>query len=390
MRISDRLARLAPSATLVMASRAAALRSQGIDVIAFAAGQPDFDTPQHIKQAACDALAAGDTKYPSPVSGVPALREAACAYLKQYGGVEYDAGEICVAVGAKDALFLAFASLVNPGDEVLIPAPYWVSYPDQVGLMGGTPVFVHPRDGGFKVSGADIRSAITPRTRLLVLNSPSNPSGAVYTRGELEEIAAAIRDTDVCVISDEIYNRLIYTDEPYVSFASLPEMRERTLTINGMSKSFAMTGWRLGFAAGPKDVIQAMARLQGQSTSGPASFVQTASAAALRGDQTCVDEMRAAYRRRGLLMSRGLDALPGVRCGEPQGAFYCFPDVSGTFEMLGVRDADGFAEALLDRAHVAAVSGVAFGSPTHVRFSYATSEEQIRAGLERMAKLLGG
>ena len=388
VRLSQRLTNLAPSATLVMASRAAALRAKGVDVIAFAAGQPDFDTPEHIKQAACDALAAGDTKYPSPVSGTTPLREAICTYTKQYCDVEYQPDEVCVAVGAKDALFLALAALIDPGDEVIIPAPYWVSYPDQVKLMDGVPVFVRSGDGGMKVGGADIKAAITPKTRALVLNSPSNPSGAVYTREELAGIADALRDTDVMVISDEIYNRLIYTDEPYACFASLPDTRQRTLTVNGMSKSFAMTGWRLGYAAGPKELIKAMARLQGQSTSGPTSFVQTASAAALIGEQECVDAMRDAYRQRGRLMCSGLSALPGVKCVKPQGAFYCFPDVSGSFARLGVQDADGFAEMLLDRAHVAIVSGVPFGCPTHARFSYATSEELIESGLERIAQLL--
>jgi aspartate aminotransferase len=388
-RLSKRIQQVAPSATLAMAEKARALRDRGVDVISFAAGQPDFDTPEPIKQAACDALAAGDTKYPMPVSGIPPLRQAACDYLQRYCGLTYRPDQICVSVGAKDALYLAFQVLLDPGDEVLIPAPYWVSYPEQVRLGDAAPVFVRGSlADGLKVSGDDLRRAITPRTRVLVLNSPSNPTGAVYSRAELEDIAAALGGTDILALSDEIYHRLIYTDEPYMSFAALDGMAERTITVNGCSKSFAMTGWRLGFAAGPEPIIRAMARLQGQATSGATSFVQTAAVTALTGDPAWVERMRDAFRRRARLMHGGLNALPGVRCLEPQGAFYCFPDVSGTFDRLGLRDADGFAEAALERAHVAVVSGAAFGSPTHVRLSFATSDEQIEEGLRRLRRML--
>lgn len=389
IRLSQRVSQVAPSATLAMSARSRAMREAGIDVVTLAAGEPDFDTPEPIKQAAVEALAAGDTKYPTPVAGIAPLRQAICDYLRKWCALEYEPEQVCVGVGGKNALFALFQVLLDPGDEVLIPVPYWVSYPAQVQLAGGTPVCLRPR-AGLKIDAETLAGAIGPKTRALVLNSPSNPTGAAYTREELESLAGVLRDHDVLVVSDEIYHRLVFAGEPHTAFATLPGMAERTVTINGLSKTYAMTGWRLGFAVGPAGVIKAMARLQGQATSGPTSFVQTAAVAALNGDQACVDEMRAAYRRRCELMVEGLRALPGVKCEAPRGAFYCFPEVSGTFERLGVEDANGFAEAVLDKAHVALVSGAAFGMPTHVRLSFATSDEQIEEGLRRLGRLLGG
>lgn len=387
-KISRRIQELAPSATLAVSERARALQDKGVDVVSFGAGQPDFETPAHIVAAAVAAVQGGDTKYPSPVSGVTPLRKAVCTYLKRFGGLDYEPAQVCVTVGAKDALYLAFATLLDPGDEVVLPAPYWVSYPDQIRLMGATPVIVQPRSASLKITPDELRAAITPRTRALVMNSPSNPTGAVYSRDELEGLAAVLRETQVMVISDEIYNRLVFESETSISVAALPGMLDRTITVNGFSKSFAMTGWRLGFAAGPREVIDGMSRLQGQTTSGPASFVQTAAVAALSGDQSCIEPMREAYRRRAALMTDALNGLQGVTCPAPHGAFYCFPDVSGTFARLGVRDGDGFAEAALERAHVAVVSGVAFGAPKYVRLSFATSDARIREGMKRLAQLL--
>lgn len=388
VRTSERVQRLAPSATVAMAERARVLREQGADVLAFAAGQPDFDTAEPIKQAAARALSAGDTKYPPP-AGKPELRQAVCAYLSQWCGLAYEPRQVCITPGAKDALALAFAALLDPGDEVLVPVPYWVSYPEQVRLFDGRPVFIEPRaDGSLRLDPQALEAACTPRTRVLVLNSPCNPSGVVYRRDELEAIAEVVRRRDLFVISDEIYHRLVYEGAEFVSFAALDGMAGRTLTVNGVSKSFAMTGWRLGFAAGEQPVIDAMVRLQGQTTGGPASFVQTAAIEALTGDQSAVEQMREAYQRRRRLMCDGLRALPGVQCREPGGAFYVFADVRGTFNRLGVSDADGFAFKLLDEAHVAVVSGSAFGMPTHVRLSFACSDEQIIAGLERIGRWL--
>ncbi len=385
--LSNLVNAIAPSATLATTDRARRLREQGINVIALAAGQPDFDTPQHIKDAATAALAAGDTKYPTPVSGTTPLRKAVREYLARYSQLEYGLDDICVTVGCKDALHLAFAAILNPGDEVLVPVPYWVSYPDQIRMTGAKPVYL-PSNAQGKLSPAVLKAAITPRSRLFVMNSPSNPSGAVYSHDELAAIADVLRGTDILVVSDEIYHRLTFDAPSAVSFATLAGMHERTVTINGVSKTYAMTGWRLGFAAGPATIIEGMARLQGQTTSGAASFVQTATIAALSGPQESVDRMREAFRRRSQTMCAALRAMPGVKLIEPRGAFFCFPDVSGTFARLGVRNADEFAEAALERAHLALISGSAFGCPTHVRLSYAISDEQVAEAMARLGRML--
>lgn len=390
IRISRRLIALAPSATLATVEKARALRERGVDVIDFSAGQPDFDTPEHIKDAAIEALRQGDTKYPSPTAGKAPLRRAICEFLWRWCELKYDPGQICVTVGAKDALHLAFAALLDPGDEVLIPAPYWVSYPEQVRLADGVPVVMNDAiERGGKITAAELERALTPRTRLLVLNSPSNPTGAVFRRRDLEALADVLRGTDVLVISDEIYHRLVFDGEPYTSFATLPGMYDRTITINGFSKTYAMTGWRLGYAAGPSEVIAAMTRYLGQTTSGPPSFVQTAGAVALLQEHGDVERMKAAYQQRAELMHGALNAIRGVKCSKPEGAFYCFPDVASVYGKLGVKNADEFAEQVLERAHVALVSGTQFGCPTHVRLSYATSTEAVREGMSRLAKLLG-
>lgn len=365
------------------------MRAAGAKIISFGAGEPDFPTPAHICQAAIAAIQAGDTRYPAPVAGKNLLRDAIVEYLARYCDVQYKQSEIIATVGAKDALFYAFASLLDPGDEVIIPKPYWVSYPDQVRLAEGVPVFVHDPDSDMlKVGAREIERAISPRTRALVLNSPNNPSGAVYSHRELLDIADLLRGREILVISDEIYHRLVFGDARFTCFAALPGMKEQTLTVNGASKTFAMTGWRLGYGAGPKWLIDAMTKLQGQTTSGPSSFVQTAAAAALRGPSEPVETMRAAYERRGTLMAAELNAIAGVRCPTPSGAFYCFPNVADTFGRFGVADADQWADRVLEEAHVALVSGVAFGAPAHVRLSYSTSDADIAEGLTRLKKLL--
>lgn len=386
-RLSRRISAVAPSATLAVSAKARELAEQGVDVVSFGAGEPDFDTPRPIIDAAVAALCGGDTRYP-PVNGRKPLREAIARYLRQYCETPYSPDQICVTVGAKDALYHAFAAVIDPGDEVLIPAPYWVSYPDQVRLVDGVPVIVRP-DRGLKVSAAALAAAASPRTRVLVLNSPNNPSGAVFGRVELEAIAALAAERNLLVISDEIYHRLVFGAARFTSFAALPDMIDRTLTINGASKTFAMTGWRLGYAAGPKWLIDAIAKLQGQTTSGAAGFVQAGATAALSGDQACVEQMRIVYEGRGRRMTAALNAISGVQCEPPEGAFYCFPNVARTFSQLGVRDADGFASTVLERAHVALVSGSAFGCPEHVRLSFAASDQEIDKGLERLARLLG-
>lgn len=390
IRLSKYVERLNDSATLAVAEKARKLRAAGVDVVAFGAGEPDFDTPQHIKDAAVKALAAGDTKYTNPVSGKTALREAICDYTRKYGGVDYKPEQVCVAAGGKDALHLGFAAVLDPGDEVVLPVPYWVSFPEHVKMAGATPVYVQgDRQRGGKITPAQLSAAITPRTRAFVINSPSNPTGAAYSREELLEFAGVLRDTQVLVFSDEIYHRLAFAEPVATSFAALPGMYERTVTFNSASKTYAMTGWRIGWACGPELIIRGMSRITSQTTSGATSFVQTALVAALNGDQACVEEMRQAYRRRCDVMHGGLLRLRGFSCPRPDGAYYCFPDVSKTFTSLGVVDASGFAEAVLERAHVALVPGNAFGWDTHVRLSFATSEAQIEEGLRRLGKLFG-
>lgn len=365
------------------------MRAEGAKIISFGAGEPDFPTPTHICEAAINAIRGGDTRYPAPVAGKNLLRDAVVEYLARFCEVEYKQNEIIATVGAKDALYFAFSAILDPGDEVIVPKPYWVSYPDQVRLAEGTPVFVHdPDNEDLKVGAREIERAITPRTRAVVLNSPNNPSGAVYARNELLAIADLLRGREIMVISDEIYHRLVFGGAQFTCFAALPGMKEQTLTVNGASKTFAMTGWRLGYAAGPKWLIDAMAKLQGQTTSGPASFVQTAAAAALRGPAEQVESMRSAYERRGALMAAELNSIAGVRCSAPSGAFYCFPNVADTFARFGVSDADQWAERVLENAQVALVSGVAFGAPAHVRLSYSTSDADITEGLTRLKKLL--
>lgn len=379
---------IAPSATLALQERIAALRQKGVKVLGFGAGEPDFDTPAHIVAACNEALARHDTRY-APVAGKPELRDAIAAYLKRQCSLDLTRSQVCVHVGTKDGLHLAFRALLNPGDEVIIPAPYWLSYPDQVRLAGGVPVIVPcTAADNYKLTARTLRQSLTPKTRLLVFNSPSNPTGAVYSESDQQALAEVLRETSVAVISDEIYHRLVYGPNPFVSFARMPGMADRTLVVSGLGKTYAMTGWRIGFSAGPEHLISALARIQGQTTSGTATFVQAAAITALSGPQDCVQEMLAAYRNRAALMSDGLNRLPGVRCLPPHGAFYCWADISSASQRLGYANADEFATRLLDEAHVAVVSGIAFGADDHVRLSFAASEAQIREGLSRIAAFL--
>ncbi len=386
--LSRMMGNLSESATIAVASKARELRAQGVDLVDFGAGEPDFDTPAHIKDAARAALAAGDTKYPTPPVGREPLRRAIGQYTARYFGLDYSPAEICVTAGGKDGLGLGFLALLNPGDEVIIPAPYWVSFPALVRIAGARPVELSGELETGKLDPGRLAAAITPRTRIVVLNSPSNPAGFTYTRDELEAIAEVLRPTSVLVFSDEIYHRLAFADELPATIAALPGMRERTLIFDSASKTYAMTGWRVGYVAGPAEIIKAIATLKGQSTNGPTSFVQAAFLTALTGDQACVDEMRRAYRRRGARMHAALSALPAVRCLRPTGGFFCFADVSGHYRRLDVPDSVAFARLTLERAHVALVPGVAFGWDTHVRLSFATSDGQIDEGLRRLAALL--
>jgi aspartate aminotransferase len=394
--LADRLKTLAPSSTLAVQAKAKELRARGIDVISFGAGEPDFDTPRRIKDAAVEAMQRGQTKY-TEVGGVPELRAAVCAKLKRDNGLDYEPADILVSVGAKHTLFNLVMALINPGDEVLVPSPYWVSYPEQVRLLGGVPVAVPTQEAtGFDLDPARLAAAVTSRTKLIVLNSPNNPTGAVFTPGALAAVARLAVERDLWVVSDECYEALTFEGR-HASIASLgPEVKARTIVVNTCSKAYAMTGWRIGYAAGPRALIRAMTDVQSQVTSNPSSIAQWAAVEALTGPQDEVAKMAGEFDRRRRLIIDGLNALPGVRCVMPRGAFYAFPNVSGLFGRTW-RKADGAVSLessldatafLLEEARVAVVPGRDFGSDAHVRLSYATSDALISEGLARMAAAL--
>lgn len=394
MTLSRRAQQIQPSATLAIQAKANQLKAQGVDVVGFGAGEPDFPTPAHIVDRAVEALKKGDTRYTS-VGGTPALRAAIASALQRDYGLTYKTSEITASCGAKHALFNLFMALVDEGDEVIVPAPFWVSYPEQVQVAGGTPVIVATaEEDGFLLRPEALARALTPRTKALVLNSPSNPTGSMYGRAELEALAQVLRDRDVVVVSDDIYHKLTYDGARFTSLLEVaPDLRDRTVIVNGVSKTYAMTGWRIGYAAGPEELIRPMEDIQSQSTSNPTSFAQTAAAEALTGAQECVAEMVAAFAERRRVLVEGLAALPGVRCAMPTGAFYAFPNVSGLYGRTtptGTRIDSSLTLAayLLEEARVAVVPGGPFGSDAHIRLSYATSLEQIREGLRRIAAAL--
>jgi len=390
--LAERLKTLAPSSTLAVQAKAKALRARGVDVISFGAGEPDFDTPERIKAAAIEAMRRGETKY-TEVAGIPELRAAVCAKLKRDNGLEYEPDDVLVSCGAKHTLFNMAVAILNPGDEVLIPSPYWVSYPEQARLVGGVSVGVLTREGtGFDLDPERLAAAVTPRTKAIVLNSPNNPTGAVFSVEALEAVARLAVEADLLVVSDECYEALTFEGR-HVSIAALgPDVKARTLVINTCSKAYAMTGWRIGYAAGPRALIRAMTDVQSQVTSNPSSVAQWAAVEALAGPQDEVRTMVAEFDRRRHVIVDGLNRLDGVACARPRGAFYAFANVSGLFgrssagaagtpRLGGSLDVAAF---LLEAARVAVVPGLDFGSDAHVRLSYATSDALIREGLARM------
>ena len=390
--VSDRLASLSPSATLAMSQKSGELKAQGIDVINLSVGEPDFNTPDFIKEAAKKAIDDNFSRY-SPVAGYPALRNAIVAKLKNENGLEYTAGQISCANGAKQSVCNTVMVLVNPGDEVIIPAPFWVSYPEMVKLAEGTPVIVPAGiEQDFKITPAQLEAAITPKTKALILCSPSNPTGSVYSAEELAGLAEVLKKhTDIIVIADEIYEHINYIGK-HNSIASIEGMKDRTVIVNGVSKAYAMTGWRIGFVAAPLWLAKAITKLQGQYTSGASSIAQKAAEAAYTGSQQCVEDMRVAFqRRRDLIVSR-LREIPGLDVNEPDGAFYVFPGVTSFFGKkcgdVVINDANDLAMYLLNEAHVATVSGDAFSCPGHIRMSYATSDENIVEATTRIAVAL--
>jgi aspartate aminotransferase len=384
MKLAERVAAVLPSATLAMTARAKALKAQGKDVIDLSAGEPDADTPANIKDAAKRALDRGDTKY-SPVPGSAELRKAIAKVESQRYDRHFDNEHVIVGAGGKQVIFNACVTLLNPGDEAVIPAPYWVSYPDMVRFAGGKPVFVLADEShGFLPNARTLSAAITPRTRLLFLNSPSNPTGAVYDRAGLEDIAEVARaNKDLVIITDDMYGALTF-DAPFVSLAHVaPDLADRMLIASGVSKSYAMTGWRIGYGVGPKELISGMARVQGASTSGACSIAQAAAVEALVGDQRFVNDMREIFKKRRDRIIAALSTIPKLSVWKPGGAFYVFPKVSAFFGGE-IRSSQALCEYLLDKVHLAAVPGDAFGSDSHIRLSFACSDAQIDEGVRRL------
>ncbi len=391
--LSERAKKIKPSPTLAIDSKAKALKASGYDVVNFGVGEPDFDTPDNIKEAAIRALRDGFTKY-TPVGGIDPLKNAVIEKFKKDNGLSYEREEIIVSCGAKHSLYNIAQALYRPGDEVLIPSPYWVSYPDQVVLNDAVPVIVKTYEGdAFMLKPEALEAHITKKTRAVILNSPSNPTGLTYDRKTLEGIAEVALRHNLFVISDEIYEKLVYDGVEHVSIASLGnEIKKSTIVVNGLSKSHAMTGWRVGYAAGPKDVIKAMTNIQSQSTSNPNSIAQKAAVEALTGPQGFIDMMRKEFDARRKFLVSELNSIPGVKCIAPTGAFYVFPNVSGLYGKADgkpVSNSSDLALYLLEQANVALVPGEAFGDDNHIRLSYATSMENLRKGVERIREAFG-
>ena len=391
--LAARTREVCESTTLAIAERAAKLRAQGVDVLSFAAGEPDFDTPEFIKKAAADAMAKGFTKY-TPSSGIAPLRSAIAEKLRRDQGLAYEPAQVLVSCGAKHAIYNALHAILDPGDEAIVSSPYWTSYPEMVKTADARPVVLPTTErSGFKLDPAKLAAAITPRTRLLMHCSPVNPTGGVYSKSELESLAEVIVDRGLYVISDEVYEKVVYGTTPHLSIASLnPDIAERTVVVNSCSKTYSMTGWRIGYAAGPRDLIDAAAKIQSQSTSNPTSIAQYAALAAFQGDQAFLQEWVAEFKRRRDAIVKLVRELPGLSVIEPEGAFYVFPRVTGlfgrTWKDRKLRNSVDVAEFLLEEARIAVVPGAGFGSDDHIRISYATSMEKIREGMARMNKAL--
>ncbi len=394
MRLAGRIAKIKPSETLAITAKTNALRAQGRDVIGFGAGEPDFDTPDNIKQAAIKAIEAGFTKY-TPVSGTDELKDAIAGKLKKDNGLEYKRSQIVVSCGAKHTLYNLAQALFEEGDEVIIPAPYWVSYPDIVVLAGATPVYVNTsQDQGFKMKPQQLAGAITNKTRAVIFNSPSNPTGAAYSPEELKGLVAVLLEKDILVITDDIYEKIFYADFPFANIASVePKMKDKTIVVNGVSKTYAMTGWRIGYAAGPEEIVGAVNKIQSQNTSNPTSISQKAAWEAISGDQSKIPQMVAEFRKRRDFIVQALNDIDGIKCFSPEGAFYVFPDVSGlygrSFQGKKIANSAELIDYLLDEANVAAVPGAAFGSDDHIRLSYATSLKNIEEGIRRIKNAAG-
>jgi len=395
MRFSDRIMKVKPSPTLAITAMANAMKAKGIDVIGFGTGEPDFDTPRFIKDAGIRAIESGKTKY-TPAGGIPELKKAIVDKFRRDNGLEYRVSEVTVNCGGKHSFYNLAQVLWQEGDEVIVPAPYWVSYPPMISLAGGTPVIVNSGEAtGYKITASDLERAVTPRTRAVIINSPSNPSGATYTKKELESLAEVVLKHDLTVLSDDIYESILYDGATFCNIANLSgELKKRTIVLNGVSKAYSMTGWRIGYIAGDEEMIKKVEILQSQSTSNPTSIAQWASVEALQGDQTVISDMVASFDRRRKLIVDGLNAVPGISCLMPPGAFYAFPNVKGVYVLPGWKDVEAkypdpnkssvLTSYLLQEAKVAVVPGVEFGNDENIRLSFATSDENIAEGVKRI------
>lgn len=391
IKLSQRVQSIKPSPTLAITARAAELKAAGKDIIGLGAGEPDFDTPEHIKQAAINAINSGDTKY-TAVDGTAALKQAVIDKLSRDNDLDYQANQILVSVGGKQSFFNLTQAILDEGDEVIIPAPYWVSYPDMVLLANGTPVIIEAgQDQHFKITPAQLEAAITPKTRLFVINSPSNPSGMAYSKAELAELAEVLlKHPHVLIATDDMYEHILWTEEKFHNIVmACPELYDRTIVLNGVSKAYSMTGWRIGYAAGPVKLIAAMKKIQSQSTSNPASISQAAAVEAINGDQQCIQIMLKEFKKRHDMVVDKLNAMKGIESLHSDGTFYVFPNISGVLaSMPDINDDLDFAEALLVDKGVAVVPGTAFGLKNHIRLSIATSEENLENALERIADFI--
>ena len=390
--LSRRVQRVKPSPTLAVTARAARLKAEGKDVIGLGAGEPDFDTPAHIAQAGIDAIKNGFTRYTN-VDGINELKDAIIGKFEVDNGIKYDRSQILVSSGAKQTIYNLCMAVLDPGDEAIIPAPYWVSYPDMVMLADGHPVMPYAGPAqGYKITPRQLATAITPKTRLVLPNSPCNPTGAAYTRAELRALGEVLLEHPRIIIgTDDMYEKIYWAPEPFCSLlTAVPELYNRTVTINGVSKAYAMTGWRIGYCGGPKEVITAMGTIQGQSTSNASSISQKAATVALASDQSCVAKMNESFKARHDFVVQGLNALPGVSCLPGAGTFYAFADVTKAMAALGCREDGEFAELLLNQGGVAVVPGGGFGAPGHIRISFATSMANLEKALERMGRVLAG
>jgi len=390
IRTAQRVAQVKPSATIAMSMKAAELKASGRDIISLSMGEPDFDTPDHIQMAAIEAIRDGQTRY-TAVDGTPALKDAIIEKFRRDNSLSYERDQILVSSGAKQSIYNLLQALIDPGDEVLIPAPYWVSYPDMVRLAGGAPVTLSTSlKSDFKITAAQLKSTITEQSRLLILNSPGNPTGRAYTRTELEALGEVLAQFPRLVIcSDDIYEHIWWADQPFSTLAEVcPALNERTVVVNGVSKAYAMTGWRIGYAAGDAELIRQMRKIQGQSTSNPCSISQAAAEVALTDSQFCVQEMRKAFHKRHDWLVPALNELPGVQCAPGEGAFYVFADCAEAIEGMGLSDDVALCEHLLEYAGVALVPGSAFGAPGHARVSFACGLETLRDAVGRIANVL--